>query len=121
MCGVDKVYYIVIVTCDSTDFRSGAVFVAYKKEAIIASSFPFPLSTTMTDRIKPSQPISIPANNSHNGHARGRSASFSSDDDDNNVAEIREELLELQGRVGELGREMAKLMTAPLNLTAVSV
>lgn len=50
-------------------------------------------------------------------------SSFHSEEDDeadNNVAEIREELIELQGRVGELGREMAKLMTAPLNLTQVS-
>jgi hypothetical protein len=48
-------------------------------------------------------------------------SSFHSQEDDeadNDVAEIREELIELQGRVGELGREMAKLMTAPLNLSS---
>ncbi|KAI0922808.1 hypothetical protein AcW1_002629 [Taiwanofungus camphoratus] len=32
--------------------------------------------------------------------------------------EMREELAELQGRVGELGREMAKLVTAPGNLSS---
>ncbi|KAH8112773.1 hypothetical protein DFH11DRAFT_1511353 [Phellopilus nigrolimitatus] len=50
-------------------------------------------------------------------------SSFHSDDADpenreNDLGEIRDELVELQGRVGELGREMAKLMTAPLNLTS---
>ncbi|KAL5514707.1 hypothetical protein ACEPAG_2023 [Sanghuangporus baumii] len=50
-------------------------------------------------------------------------SSFHSDEDEdsgreNELSEIREELVELQGRVGELGREMAKLMTAPLNLTS---
>lgn len=49
-------------------------------------------------------------------------SSFHSDEDENGrngeMAEIREELVELQGRMGELGREMAKLMTAPSNLTS---
>lgn len=48
-------------------------------------------------------------------------SSFHSDDDegrDSALGEIREEIVELQGRVGELGREMAKLMTAPLNLAS---
>ena len=56
-------------------------------------------------------------------HGASEKSSFHSEEDDeanNNVAEIREELIELQGRVGELGREMAKLMTSPLNLTTVS-
>lgn len=46
--------------------------------------------------------------------------SFRSDNDekDSGMHEIRDEIMELQGRVGELGREMAKLMTAPLNLSA---
>ncbi|KAL5478440.1 hypothetical protein ACEPAI_2624 [Sanghuangporus weigelae] len=48
---------------------------------------------------------------------------FHSDEDEDSgkedeLFEIREELVELQGRVGELGREMAKLMTAPLNLAS---
>ncbi|KAH9929967.1 hypothetical protein B0H21DRAFT_761780 [Amylocystis lapponica] len=34
------------------------------------------------------------------------------------VNEMREELAELQGRVGELGREMAKMVTAPGNLSS---
>ena len=34
------------------------------------------------------------------------------------LKEMREEVLELQGRVGELGREMAKLATAPSNLSS---
>ncbi|KAF8801246.1 hypothetical protein BYT27DRAFT_7038510, partial [Phlegmacium glaucopus] len=34
------------------------------------------------------------------------------------LQEIREEVLELQGRVGELGREMAKLATIPSNLSS---
>ncbi|KAI5119479.1 hypothetical protein M0805_007213 [Coniferiporia weirii] len=49
-------------------------------------------------------------------------SSFHSDEDhvgrENDLNEIRDELIELQGRVGELGREMAKLMTAPPNLTS---
>ena len=50
-------------------------------------------------------------------------SSFQSDDNDPEVrqaemSEIRDELAELQGRVGELGREMAKLMTAPRNLSS---
>lgn len=40
------------------------------------------------------------------------------DDKENELVEIHEELAELQGRVGELGREMAKLMTAPLHLNS---
>jgi hypothetical protein len=34
------------------------------------------------------------------------------------IHEIREEIVELQGRVGELGREMAKLATLPANLSS---
>jgi len=34
------------------------------------------------------------------------------------MGEVREELAELQGRVGELGREMAKMVTAPGNLSS---
>ncbi|KAH9903505.1 hypothetical protein C8Q73DRAFT_634500 [Cubamyces lactineus] len=34
------------------------------------------------------------------------------------LSEIREEMAELQGRIGELGREMAKMVTAPGNLTS---
>ncbi|KAI0316889.1 hypothetical protein OF83DRAFT_1172482 [Amylostereum chailletii] len=33
------------------------------------------------------------------------------------MSEMRDELVELQGRIGELGREMAKLATAPANLS----
>ncbi|TFK52852.1 hypothetical protein OE88DRAFT_1656496 [Heliocybe sulcata] len=36
------------------------------------------------------------------------------------LAELREELAEVQGRIGELGREMAKIATAPGNLSSVS-
>lgn len=34
------------------------------------------------------------------------------------LREMRDEIAELQGRVGELGREMAKMATAPLNLSS---
>ena len=34
------------------------------------------------------------------------------------LLELREELAEVQGRIGELGREMAKLVTAPNNLSS---
>lgn len=37
---------------------------------------------------------------------------------DPNMNDIRDEISELQGRVGELGREMAKLATAPNNLSS---
>lgn len=55
--------------------------------------------------------------------ATSQKSSFHSEDEEhdgreNELNEIREELMELQGRVGELGREMAKLMTAPLNLAS---
>jgi len=36
---------------------------------------------------------------------------------DPNINDMRDEISELQGRVGELGREMAKLVTAPSNLS----
>ena len=35
------------------------------------------------------------------------------------VSEMRDELLEVQGRIGELGREMAKLVTAPAILSSL--
>ena len=34
------------------------------------------------------------------------------------INELREELAEVQGRIGELGREMAKMVTAPANLSS---
>jgi len=34
------------------------------------------------------------------------------------INEIREDIAELQGRAGELGREMAKLATTPANLSS---
>ena len=34
------------------------------------------------------------------------------------ISEIQEEIVELQGRIGELGREMAKMATAPTNLSS---
>jgi hypothetical protein len=34
------------------------------------------------------------------------------------IAELRDELAEVQGRIGELGREMAKMVTAPANLSS---
>lgn len=37
---------------------------------------------------------------------------------ENALGEIREEMAELQGRIGELGREMAKMVTAPGNLAS---
>ncbi|KAI0827471.1 hypothetical protein BC628DRAFT_1369821 [Trametes gibbosa] len=37
---------------------------------------------------------------------------------DRALNEIREEMAELQGRIGELGREMAKMVTAPGNLSS---
>ncbi|RDX52512.1 hypothetical protein OH76DRAFT_1400302 [Lentinus brumalis] len=37
---------------------------------------------------------------------------------DSGLHEIREEMAELQGRIGELGREMAKMVTAPGNLAS---
>ena len=37
---------------------------------------------------------------------------------ENVLSEVREEMAELQGRIGELGREMAKMVTAPGNLTS---
>ncbi|KAI0634170.1 hypothetical protein C8Q77DRAFT_1110244 [Trametes polyzona] len=37
---------------------------------------------------------------------------------DSALSEIREEMAELQGRIGELGREMAKMVTAPGNLAS---
>ncbi|KAI0062480.1 hypothetical protein BV25DRAFT_1825481 [Artomyces pyxidatus] len=37
---------------------------------------------------------------------------------DHAMNELREEIVELQGRIGELGREMAKLATAPANLSS---
>jgi hypothetical protein len=40
----------------------------------------------------------------------------SSQDMVKDVREMREEMAEVQGRIGELGREMAKLATAPVNL-----
>ncbi|CCM05483.1 uncharacterized protein FIBRA_07704 [Fibroporia radiculosa] len=50
------------------------------------------------------------------------SVNSTKDEDDDNIegamSEVREELAELQGRVGELGREMAKLITAPGNLSS---
>ncbi|KDQ56575.1 hypothetical protein JAAARDRAFT_36058 [Jaapia argillacea MUCL 33604] len=39
---------------------------------------------------------------------------------DAEIQELREELSEVQGRIGELGREMAKLATSPANLSSVS-
>lgn len=36
------------------------------------------------------------------------------------LSELREELAEVQGRIGELGREIAKLATAPANLSSVA-
>ncbi|KAI1792787.1 hypothetical protein LXA43DRAFT_972422 [Ganoderma leucocontextum] len=38
--------------------------------------------------------------------------------EENALSEVREEMAELQGRIGELGREMAKMVTAPGNLTS---
>ncbi|KAH9848525.1 hypothetical protein C2E23DRAFT_763498, partial [Lenzites betulinus] len=37
---------------------------------------------------------------------------------DRALSDIREEMAELQGRIGELGREMAKIVTAPNNLSS---
>lgn len=37
---------------------------------------------------------------------------------DGALSEVREEMAELQGRIGELGREMAKMVTAPGNLSS---
>lgn len=37
---------------------------------------------------------------------------------DQAISEIRDEMVELQGRIGELGREMAKMATAPSNLSS---
>lgn len=37
---------------------------------------------------------------------------------DSALSEIREEIAELQGRIGELGREMAKMVTSPGNLSS---
>ncbi|EJF56700.1 hypothetical protein DICSQDRAFT_141042 [Dichomitus squalens LYAD-421 SS1] len=37
---------------------------------------------------------------------------------DSALSDLREEMAELQGRIGELGREMAKMVTAPGNLTS---
>ncbi|KAI0089430.1 hypothetical protein BDY19DRAFT_1088516 [Irpex rosettiformis] len=34
------------------------------------------------------------------------------------IAELRDELAEVQGRIGELGREMAKMVTSPANLSS---
>ncbi|GJE93450.1 hypothetical protein PsYK624_096090 [Phanerochaete sordida] len=34
------------------------------------------------------------------------------------IGEVRDELAEVQGRIGELGREMAKMVTAPANLSS---
>lgn len=37
---------------------------------------------------------------------------------DQAISEIRDEMVELQGRIGELGREMAKMATSPSNLSS---
>ncbi|EDQ98269.1 uncharacterized protein LACBIDRAFT_306254 [Laccaria bicolor S238N-H82] len=42
----------------------------------------------------------------------------STDSGKDEIHELRDEVIELQGRLGELGREMVKIATAPNNLSA---
>ena len=49
---------------------------------------------------------------------REKEGSHAPNGDSSGLSEIREEMAELQGRIGELGREMAKMVTAPGNLTS---
>lgn len=50
--------------------------------------------------------------------ANGKASESGDETVEGAMSEVREELAELQGRFGELGREMAKLLTAPGNLSS---
>ncbi|EIW79773.1 hypothetical protein CONPUDRAFT_126212, partial [Coniophora puteana RWD-64-598 SS2] len=52
--------------------------------------------------------------------SRGRSLSRSPARDSAQLKALREEITELQSRMGEMGREMARLATAPVNLSSTS-
>ncbi|EED81336.1 predicted protein [Postia placenta Mad-698-R] len=50
--------------------------------------------------------------------ANGKASESGDETVEGAMSEVREELAELQGRFGELGREMAKLLTSPGNLSS---